>query len=119
MDLLLGVALAAQIESVDKYPTTIPFAELTYNGASVGGTYDATEDFSLYGAYAMTYSGATLRGILTYDNEDEDLMPSIQAGYALNDNIEFYSQSNLKDFDTDDVASNIHVGIRITGSLLQ
>lgn len=115
MDLLVGVALAAQIEKVNEYPTITPHIELAYNNAALGVNYNATDDFSYYGSYTLGMNAVALHGIITYDNED--FTPSLKLGYAVGNSTEAFVKTNLTDFDTDDIASNIFVGLEIKDSI--
>jgi len=117
MDLLLGVALAAQIENVDKYPTITPHLAVEMYGASAGINYDAQDEFSYFGAYTYDYNKISLYGKVTYD---DDWTPAIGVGYALTENLTANIQLDINDdIDTlEKVVDNVYVGIKITDDIL-
>jgi len=117
MDLLVGVALAAQIEKVDEYPTITPHVEFAYNNAALGVNYEGTKDVSYYGSYTVGVNAVSLHGVITYDDDAEEFTPSLKLGYALGNSTQAFAKTNLTDFDTDDIASNIFVGLEIKDSI--
>jgi hypothetical protein len=117
MDLLVGVALAAQIEKLDEYPTITPHLEFAYNNAALGVNYEGTKNVSYYGSYTVGLNIVSLHGVITYEDDTEEFTPSLKLGYALGNSTEAFVQTNLTDFDTDDIASNIFVGLQIKDSI--
>jgi hypothetical protein len=117
MDLLVGVALAAQIEKVDEYPHITPYLEFAYNNAALGVNYEDTKDVSYYGSYSIGMKNVNLYGVVTYDDDKEEFIPSVKFGYAIGDNTEAFAKTNLKDFDHNDLMDNIYVGLELKDSI--
>jgi len=116
MDLLLGVALAAQINSVKDIDAT-PYVEIAYNNAAVGITLDdlANNDIGFYGSYSYPLMyGLNITGIINYDDTVEYyVVPAVQMDYSINNNLTAYVRSEVLDFDV----NNIAVGVKINSKL--